>query len=621
MAILSILIVVAIFVLLQLRRNLATDQLFLAGLLVLTIANVITPAEAFEGLSNPAVLTIAGLLVVTAGLRSAGVLDWLGNKLLGSARTQTQALIRLTLVITVASAFLLNTAVVAMMMPVAIDWCRRRNISPSRLLIPISYLAMLGGVCTLIGTSTTLVVNGELTRIHQQQLDAAAIAPRATSPETNDSIAQVEPMSLFELGQIGSICAIIGVVYIIFIAPRLLPDRHEPGESLGKQRREYMVEMKVEQTCPYVGQTVQQAGLRNLPGLFLVEINRAGHVITPVAPSDVIEQHDRLVFSGVVSTIVDLEKVTGLVPSADVSFEHHPERRLSEVVLSRTCPLIGTTVKAASFRQRYNAAVVAVHRSGERLAGKIGDIELAHGDTLLLQTRSDFVSTYRNSRDFYLVSDVEGATPRRHEKIKIASLLLLTLITWLITASIYTSPSSSYSWTSPAVAAIVIAVLMVLTGCLRNTDARAAIDLQLLLTIAAALGIGRALIKSGAAEMVANGLTSAVGTSPLLLLITVYILASVMTEMISNNAVAAMLLPLAIAIPHSIGFDARPFIMAITLAASLAFVTPVGYQTNLMVMGPGGYHPRDYLRCGLPLSLLMAVTAITSIAVTYSVGP
>jgi di/tricarboxylate transporter len=162
---------------------------------------------------------------------------------------------------------------------------------------------------------------------------------------------------------------------------------------------------------------------------------------------------------------------------------------------------------------------------------------------------------------------------------------------------------------------------MVLTGCLRNTDARAAIDLQLLLTIAAALGIGRALIKSGAAEMVANGLTSAVGTSPLLLLITVYILASVMTEMISNNAVAAMLLPLAIAIPHSIGFDARPFIMAITLAASLAFVTPVGYQTNLMVMGPGGYHPRDYLRCGLPLSLLMAVTAITSIAVTYSVGP
>ena len=223
MAILSILIVVAIFVLLQLRRNLATDQLFLAGLLVLTIANVITPAEAFEGLSNPAVLTIAGLLVVTAGLRSAGVLDWLGNKLLGSAHTQTQALIRLTLVITVASAFLLNTAVVAMMMPVAIDWCRRRNISPSRLLIPISYLAMLGGVCTLIGTSTTLVVNGELTRIHQQQLDAAAIAPEATSPETNDSIAQVEPMSLFELGQIGSICAIIGVVYIIFIAPRLLP--------------------------------------------------------------------------------------------------------------------------------------------------------------------------------------------------------------------------------------------------------------------------------------------------------------------------------------------------------------------------------------------------------------
>lgn len=619
MAIFSILVVVTLFVIMQLRRNLATDQLFLAGLLVLTVANVITPAEAFEGLSNPAVLTIAGLLVVAAGLRSSGVLDWLGNKLLGTAQTQTQALSRLGIVITVASAFLLNTAVVAMMMPVVIDWCRRRNVSPSRLLIPISYLAILGGVCTLIGTSTTLVVNGELTRIHQEKLRLIE-SSGALSESASEIAEQVKPMSLFELGKVGAICAVVGLAYMLLFAPKLLPERHEPGDPLGKQRREYMVEMHVEEVCPFVGQTIQQAGLRNLPGLFLVEINRAGHVITPVAPTDVIQEHDRLVFSGVISTIVDLEKVTGLVPSADVSFEHHPERRLSEVVLSRTCPLIGTTVKAASFRQRYNAAVVAVHRSGERLAGKIGDIQLAHGDTLLLQTRSDFVSTYRNSRDFYLVSDVEGATPRRHEKIKVAAFLLLTLLTWLISASLFTSPANEYSWTSPAVAAVVIAVLMVLTGCIRSTDARAAVDLQLLLTIAAALGIGRALIKSGAADMIANGLTSTVGSSPLILLITVYLLASVMTEMISNNAVAAMLLPLAIAIASSIGFDARPFIIAITIAASLAFVTPVGYQTNLMVMGPGGYHPRDYLKCGLPLSLIMAITAITTIALTYGVG-
>jgi len=607
-----------IFAALQFRRGAPVDLLFLGGLVVVTITGVITPKEAFAGFSSTAVLTIGALLIVAAGLRSAGVLDWIGHQLLGNVHSERGALQRLALTLVASSAFLLNTALVAMMAPVVVDWCRRRSISPSRLLMPVSYLTILGGVCTLIGTSTTLVVNDQLVTAHEErtlEFKEQESKP-ASDPEQLKQLERfandVRPMKLFELGAVGLPCALVGVVFLLLIGPRLLPNRTDMIEQLGEQRREYLAEMLVTPDCQLIGKTVEQAGLRHLPGLFLIEIDRDGDVITPVTPEDVIHSKDRLVFTGVVSTIVDLEKIPGLIPAADMTYEFHPKKRqqrhLTEVVLSRTSPLIGITVREADFRKRYNAAVVAVHRNGVRLTNKIGNISLEPGDTLLLQTRNEFVLSYRNSRDFYLVSSVEGSEPRRYDKAKLAAMLVGILIMWLVLMSIVNGNYGGLA--SPPVAAIAVAALMIVTGCLRSSDARNAIDLQMLVTIAAAIGLGSALGKSGAAKQIADFLLASVGDNPYLLLVVVYVVTLLFTEMITNNAVAAMLFPLAVAVADSGSYSPRPFIIAITLAASLSFITPIGYQTNLMVMGPGGYRPRDYMKCGLPLATILAVVAL-----------
>lgn len=628
-------VTVAVFAILQIRRRTPLDFLFLVGLMVVTLTGIITPKEAFSGFAERAVLTVGALLAIAAALRSCGVLDWVGQTLLGKVETGRGALVRLAVTLVASSAFVLNTALVAMMTPVVVDWCRKRRIAPSTMLIPVSYFAILGGVTTLIGTSTTLVVNARVHGKHDQlareilTLDkqiAQASDPTQTKTltdrrdKTRRLLKQSESLGLFELGAAGLPCAVVGTLYLVFYGYRLLPNRIDMIEQLGDDRRDYLIEMLVQPDCSLIGKTVQAAGLRHLPGLFLVEIDRDGELITPVSPLDIIHENDRLVFTGVVDTIVDLEKIPGLIPAADLSYEFHPQKRvrrhLTEAVLSASSPLIGTTVKKAAFRQRYNAAVIAVHRSGERLDSKIGNIVLEPGDTLLLQTRSEFVSTYRNSRDFYLVSDVEGAEPRRHDRLKLASLIFVGMIIWLVVASL---PSyRTYNWAAPEVAAFTGVALLILTSCMRVSEARNAVDLQLLITIACALGLGTALDKSGAANNIANAIIDSVGHNPYVLLIVIYLLTTVMTEMITNNAVAALMFPIAFTLADEAGFSPRPFIIAIALAASLSFVTPIGYQTNLMVMGPGGYRTSDYLKCGLPLAILVAVTAVATIPFVWS---
>jgi len=617
-------VTVAVFIGLQLRRGASADVLFLSGLVVVTVCGVITPAEALAGFANPAVIAIGGLLAISAGLRSTGVLDWIGQKLLGTAHTEKAALWRLAVALLASSAFILNTALVAMMTPVVIDWCRRRHISPSRLLLPVSYFAILGGVCTLIGTSTTLVING-LLDAEQRHQSAIVHQLQEERPEgweaklaaREDFQPHVQRMQLFDIAAVGLPCAAVGGIVLFALGPKLLPNRTDLIEQLDEQRREYLVEMLVLPECRLIGQTVEDAGLRHLPGLYLIEIDRQGNIITPVTPTDVIHADDRLIFTGVVSTIVDLEKIPGLVPAADTTYEFHPDKRqsrhLTEVVLSRTSPLVGRTVKDANFRQLYGAAVVAVHRNGVRLTNKIGNIVLEPGDTLLLQTRTEFVPRYRNNRDFYLVSGVEGDSPRRHDRAPLAGLLMLLLIGWLSAASFFDEVGPLAALASPPVAVLAVAAIMIATRCLPASEARGAIDLQVLLTIAAALGLGLAMDRSGAAKLIAEKLVWAAQGNPYLLLIVIYLVAMLFTEMITNVAVATMLFPIAVAVAWEGGYSPRPFVMAIALAASLSFITPIGYQTNLMVMGPGGYRPSDYLKVGIPVAAVVAAVAIVLI--------
>lgn len=567
----------------------APDVLLVAGTLAVTVAGVITPKEAFAGFANEGMLTVAALFVVVAGLRETGALDMLGNRMLGRAKTLQAALVRMAIVVPGVSAFLNNTPIVAMMLPIVTDWCRKNRVSPSRLLIPLSFFTVLGGMITLIGTSTNLVVSG-LTK------EAAAAHPAAREG--------LRPFSLFEIAPLGVPLTVAGILYILLVARRLLPDRKDLLEQLGETAREYLVDMLVQPGCRLAGRSVEEAGLRHLPGLFLIEIARAGQIIAPVSPDEILREGDRLTFTGVVSSIVDLERIPGLVPATDDSYAtdavQRRAQRLCEAVLSPTSPLVGKTIRDADFRALYNAAVVAVHRGGARLTGRVGDIVLRPGDTLLLQAGAHFARAHRNDPNFILVSRVEDARPVRHDRAPLALGLLALLIALMVTGVV-----------DVVVAAFLAAAGMIATRCISSSDARESVDWQTLITIAAAFGLGKALEKSGAAQEIAGLLirgTEFLGPSGALAAI--YLVTMLFTEAITNNAAAALMFPFSVAAAEQLGVSVRPFIVALMFAASLAFATPIGYQTNMMVYGPGGYRFSDFTKIGLPLNLLLWLLAV-----------
>jgi di/tricarboxylate transporter len=604
-------IAVTIGILVAMIFNAPADLLFVAAAVAFTIAGVITPQEAFSGFSNAAVITVGALFVIASGLRETGVLDQLGQKLLGGVRTEKGAFVRLAGVLVSASAFMNNTPIVAMFTPMVLDWCRRNRVSPSKLLIPVSYLTILGGTCTLIGTSTNLVVQGLLYKEHDRveatlksdPADAEAISPQYR--------AGVEPLGFFEFTKVGIPFALVGAVYLYTIGRRLLPERKELLEQLGESRREYLAELQVQSGCALIGQTIQQAGLRQLPGLFLIEIDRSGATVAPVTPEEIIQAQDRLIFTGVVSSIVELERIPGLVHAADPSYEVAPEtqirRQMCEAVVSDASPLVGKTVREADFRARYNAAIVAVHRSGHRVTNKIGDIRLRSGDTLLLQTRPHFTRAHRNNPDFHLVSNVDEYRPLRRHRLWIALVLFAGLITCMTFELIPTE-----------ISAPLFAVMMVATGCLSSGDAHRSIEWQVLLTVAASFATGAALQNSGAAKAVAGGIVEATGAAgPYVTLACIYLLGVLASELLSNNAAAVLMFPFAIATAQQLAVSPRPFIIAVVFSASACFATPIGYQTHMMVYGAGGYRFSDFMRVGLPLDLLLAVVATVLIPMCF----
>ena len=590
------------------------DVLFVLAAPVLSATGVITPAEATEGFSNTGMLTVAALFVVSAALRETGILEYVGQRVLGSVHTEQSAFRRLAALIVPLSAFLNNTPIVAMMMPMVIEWCRRRDVSPSKLLIPISYMAILGGTCTLIGTSTNLVVDGMMTSEFKNvsRVLSAAEAAGTDVPDADRLFhSGIQPLGLFEISVVGLPYAFIGIGYMALVGRRLLPERKELLEQLGESRREYLVEMMVQPDCRLIGQTVEQANLRHLPGLFLIEIDRDGRMIAPVSPEELLVAGDRLVFTGVVSSIVELERIGGLTPAVDPEYQVSPgqqrRRQLVEAVVSETSPLVGKTIREADFRATYNAAVLAVHRNAARLTNKVGDIELRPGDTLLMQTRPHFIRANRNSTDFYLVSNVEDWRPLRSDRAWIALSLFSVLLVLMTTGLMDT-----------AVAALLVACAVVVTGCLSSGDARRSIEWQVLITIAASFGVGKALQNSGAATAVASALVEATQAyGPLAALVCFYLIASVLTEMVTNNAVAVLLFPLCLETARLFEVSPRPFLIALMFAASASFVTPIGYQTNMMVYGPGGYRFSDFIRIGLPLNLILWGTATIIIPLLF----
>ncbi|MGV3605034.1 MAG: SLC13 family permease [Planctomycetaceae bacterium] len=569
--------------------NLATDLVLIGSVVILLITNILTPAEAFKGMSNEGMLTVAVLYVVSAAVRETGGVDWIALKMFGRPKSQLGAITRLMFPTMTLSAFLNNTPLVAMLIPAVNDFSKRQKIPASKLMIPLSYAAILGGTCTLIGTSTNMVVDGLVKKTEG-----------------------LPPLHMFDISWVGIPAAIIGGLFMVFAAHYLLPDR-SAGVSRQDDPREYTVEMQVETDSPLVGQTIEHAGLRHLPSLYLAEIDRDGVAIPAVSPQEVLQGGDRLLFVGAVESVVELQRIRGLVPATDDVFKlkaPRTQRCLIEAVVSNTCPGIGKTIRESRFRSQYNAVVVAVARNGERLHQKIGDIELSAGDVLLVEAHPSFAEQNRNSRDFFLVSQVEDSSVRRHDKAFLAIGLLVGMV---ILMSLNIIPTILIT--------LVVAGLMLLTKCISISAARKAVDWEVLVAIAASFALGEALERTGAAKLIANSATNIAGGSPWWTLAMLYLVTLIVTELITNNAAAALMFPFAISMAKGLGVSHMPFVITVMMAASAGFATPIGYQTNLMVYGPGGYRFSDYLRVGVPLDILIMIVTVILAPLAFPFTP
>ena len=563
----------------------------LGGAVALLVAGVTDADEAFSGFSNSAPLTVAALYVVAAAAGRTRALEVLIGRLSARARRprdpgERGALARVLVPTASASAFLNNTPIVAMAIPPVMAWCRRTGRSPARYLMPVSFAAIVGGTVTLIGTSTNLVVSGLLE-------DAGE-----------------DGMGIFEIGAVGLPFAVAGVAMMIVLTPLLLPERRSPSETADVDAREFTVEMVVTGEPGIAGRSVAEGGLRNLQGVYLVEVERDGHRISSVRPDEVLAEGDRLTFAGNVGRILDLQGMQGL---ASVEERHFGavgssiDRRLYEAVIAPGSALAGSTLKEAGFRGRYGGAVIAIHRAGERVAEKLGEVPLRAGDVLLVLAGPAFRPRALDRRDFSVVAALDGDGPPREEKAPLVALIIAGLLIVAGTGLLDILP-----------AAFLAAFAVVALGILTPSEARDAVDLEVIVVIAASFGIGAAIEVSGLAADLADTLIEPFGgMGDVGLLLGVLLATMVLTELITNNAAAVLIFPVALATATQAGLDPRPFAIAIAIGASSSFLTPIGYQTNTMVYGIGGYRFGDYARLGLPLSLVMIAICMLVIPVVW----
>lgn len=561
------------------------DLVLVSAMAFLLFAGVLEPAEAFAGFGNPGVITIAILYVVAAGLKETGAVEWIARHLLGHPKTARGAQLRMIAPTGVLSAFMNNTAVVAIFLPAIQSWAQRLGIPASKLLLPLSYAAIVGGTCTLIGTSTNLVVDGML--------------------QSSKGI----HLGLFEVAWVGVPLLLVGGGFLVLFGSRLLPDRGGVSEELD-QVREYGVEVEVITSGALVGRTIAEAGLRALNFGYLAEIVRDGRLIPAVEPDRVLQGGDRLYFIGAPECASELRRIQGLRPAngnvSKLDIANH-QRCLVEVVLGPEFPSLGKTIRESRFRTRFKAVIFSLSREGKRVPGKLGDISFRIGDTLLLEASHEFVEQYRFRRDFLLVSALNDSTPPDFRKAPIALGILAMMVV------------ISASGLLPIVqAGFLAAGMMIASGCITASCARLSIDYPVLVVIGASFALGNAMTITGASSWIVESVLRDLNMSPWHALVVVYVLTVVFTEVITNNAAAVLMYPMAMAVAEQLGVSVLPYAIAVMFAASASFITPWGYQTNLMVYGPGRYQFSDYVRIGVPLSLLTGAVSVFLIPLIWN---
>ena len=560
------------------------------ALIVLFLGDVISIDETISGFSNQGMLTVGVLFIVASALQSSATFGSTIEKVIGN-NADKGIYFRLMLPVTFLSAFLNNTPIVASLIPVIKRWSKKNNLAASKFLIPLSYAAIFGGICTLIGTSTNLVVHGLL-------LDSG-----------------LEGFSFFEIGKVGLPVAIIGIIYFALGGHHLLPNRKDIMVQFGESTREFVIEMKVDYDYPHIGKSIEQANLRHLRGLYLFQIVRDGIEIAPVTPEEKIQINDVLFFTGLPETIYDLQRTPGLHVLKDTEFDlkniDSDKYSTFEAVVSNSSPLLGATVRDNGFRTKYDAVILGIHRSGKRIQKKVGDIVLQPNDTLFLLAKNDFERKWYHSTDFSLVSSSVKEYSKPKNKGNFALLLMVMMIITVTTGLIK----------SMLIAAAITAVIMIIAKIISYGDAKNAIDFDVLIVIASAFGIGKAIANSGIADYIGTHLINSLGGFGVIGIIAgIFFITSLYTEIITNNAAAALIFPIALSTATHMNLDPRPFMITIAIAASSSFATPIGYQTNLMVYNPGGYRFSDFLKTGVIMNVLVGILVTIIVYYLYYTG-
>jgi di/tricarboxylate transporter len=582
-----IVIAVILFVIVSLYKEIVRPvATFVIAVLVLNLFGIIKSSDLLAGFANEQLAIIFLLLILSDIIKKTGILNGIIHKIFNPSISYQGFLGRLMLMAGSHSVWINNTPLVAIMIPQVISWAKKKGISPSKVLIPLSYATILGGTATLVGTSTNLVVNG--------------LAVNAGLPS----------LKMFDFTYVGIPLIILGYLYMALIGHKLLPSRKDPLAQFQEQSREYLIETVANPNSALIGQTVDAANLRNLRGLFLVEIVRQNKQIVPVSPDEIIQANDILIFAGATDTIIDLIKdPKGLSLPSQGSIQGQDKVEIVEVVISAQSALNNTIVKEISFRGNYDAAIVAINRNGERLSGKIGEVELKSGDLLLLAAGKDFKNRSAVSQDFYVISNLDQI-----QKVNpyVAWFIMLGTISTFFLAGREILPLFT--------GLLILITIIVGMKVARFGEIKRAMDIDLFAILALSLAVGKAISNSGADKYFASHIISAIEPfhSKVALLFGIYIITNVLAMVVTNKAAVAITFPIALSMTSSLGIDPKPFILAIAFAGCGEFITPFGYQTNLMVYGPGGYKFIDYVKIGVPLTIIYMLVSVLVLSYMYN---
>ena len=584
-----IVIAVILFLIISLYKEIIGPAMtFIIAVIVLGITHVLEPSEILNGFANEQIAVIVMLLLLGDIYRRTSVLDIFFDKIFKNSKSIKNFTGRMMLIVAPLSAFLNNTPLVALMMPYVHNSAKKFNASVSKLLIPLSFAAILGGCATLIGTSTNLIVNGLV--VNQK------IIPNL--PE----------LGIFDFAAVGIPMVIIGIVYILFFGQKLLPDNKNIIDKLPELQRNYLVEGRLTKGSNLIGKTIDEAGLRNLKGLFLSEILRGNIRITAVPKDTILLEEDTLLFTGTTKAIADfVETKNGIeIPSLGM-FSRKKNTEVVEVVIPHNSTLHGKTLKEINFRSKFDATAIAIYRNGKTVSGKIGSERLKAGDAILLLAGTYFEARLKDTKDFFLISRVKEIN--RLGTARTVFLVGGTLLVILLSAIGLIKFFNGL---------MVLLTSLVIIKVAKPKDMLKGVDFELIMIIALSLALGVAMMKSGVAEMFANGIIYAFKPLGNVGVLTgIYFLTTMLAAYITNKAAVAVVFPISLTLALQLHLNPMPFILVVAYAAAANFLTPIGYQTNLMVYGPGGYKFKDFFKIGAPLTILYMIVTITVLNFMY----